>query len=1163
MIGAGVAAVLSITSRDEHGKSVAKARCPHGYMPAEKDIAERYERSKEQKREAGKGKEADKGEGGEKDQEEEGSTVNHSSKYCEKVNHPEMPDDIEKFGEAAGLRFGGERPGQQRAALRQKAHLSDSTTIPGANGTWQPLGKGPLVANDPNYPYTYGDGFGVLGGRISDYAYDPNTDRLWATVAQGGVWESTDHGNNWFVVSDGPNGLPMQSVGGIAWTPAGGDGGTLIVLTGDHAFSNDYAGMGAYYSTDDGSTWHHATGVPDGGLSFQVAIDPTNPSRAYAATGIGLYRSDDAGRSWENVKLPTGDCAGDSFKANCFLANVVTGVQVEAADKFGHKGGAVAAAVGWRAGALANFAGKPQSPNNGMYVSDTGNTGSFQKVGDDKGITASAEFGRTELGAAQGPGQNTGFLYAIVQNSKYFVDGSDTGDPDVPSCDPITGNVCPNSGSVIDGVYVSPDFGKTWTVMENHQELANDVSSGSSLTQLRPLGISAGYQTTYNEWIKVDPSQQDSNGVPTHLLFGMEEIWQNSVPGQALNGQTKFQVIAPYNQAGACLLVLLAQPCGATQQANPQGYTTHPDQHGAIILPAAGGGSDLVAGDDGGNYVQHSDASGNFSRNWSAGNDAGFHTLLPYGVAMAKDRTTYAGLQDNGEMRIDGKTGVQNEVYGGDGVFTLVNPDNSNEAIEEYPGATISITSDGGKSWSDMSPTLDDADFVTPLVQDTDNYKHVVTGGRQIMETTDWISTTSNCHKDPGGISTDPTCPDTATDWKPVFDLGTHAHPGDASATPTDDDPGNHVVALRDRGANVYAGFCGSCDPVKLHKQFHTGIATNVGGSKPPKTGTPDGWHVAAANGLPNRIVTGIEIDPADARTVYVTLGSSASRPFAPVGAVGEDTTGTQGGFVYVSHDAGENFTDITGDLPKIQATWVRVKGSQLIVSDAVGMFISGDTSGKSWAPLGDGFPNSAVYSFEFEPADANKIVVASFGRGVWEYDFTKRAEGAPGVLNTDVAGGKRPTCGDNTGPTSRFYSNLRKAIRHRGKGLALAGTASYTRCKGGAKGKVKRVVVQLKLQVTKKKCRYLTKKGRMSKATSCKKKGRFFTAKGTKRWSYKVKGPLPAGKYIGYVLARDDLGNSERQSAHRNFRHFRVRGKAVIAGWHGKQSNKVPPPGH
>src|SRR5205085_9244330 len=113
-----------------------------------------------------------------------------------------------------------------------------------------------------------------------------------------------------------------------------------------------------------------------------------------------------------------------------------------------------------------------------------------------------------------------------------------------------------------------------------------------------------------------------------------------------------------------------------TQQANPQGYTTHPDQHGGILLPGPKSGVDLIAGNDGGNYTQHSD-NRTFQHQWDAGHQSGFRTLLPYGVAMAKDGTVYAGLQDNGEMRIDPKTGVQNEVYGGDAVFNVTNPDKS------------------------------------------------------------------------------------------------------------------------------------------------------------------------------------------------------------------------------------------------------------------------------------------------------------------------------------------------------------------------------------------------------------------------------------------------------------------------------------------------------
>ena len=79
------------------------------------------------------------------------------------------------------------------------------------------------------------------------------------------------------------------------------------------------------------------------------------------------------------MKLPTGDCAGKSLKApNCFFANIVTDVVVQAPDKFGNKGGAVLAAVGWRDGTRKNFNGIPESPANGLYSSASGAAGSFE-----------------------------------------------------------------------------------------------------------------------------------------------------------------------------------------------------------------------------------------------------------------------------------------------------------------------------------------------------------------------------------------------------------------------------------------------------------------------------------------------------------------------------------------------------------------------------------------------------------------------------------------------------------------------------------------------------------------------------------------------------------------------------------------------------------------
>jgi photosystem II stability/assembly factor-like uncharacterized protein len=68
-------------------------------------------------------------------------------------------------------------------------------------------------------------------------------------------------------------------------------------------------GSGLYKSTDGGSTWHQLTkGLPgeaEGIGRIGPAVSPSDPSRMYAwvnsKKGSGIYRSDDAGESWQQV----------------------------------------------------------------------------------------------------------------------------------------------------------------------------------------------------------------------------------------------------------------------------------------------------------------------------------------------------------------------------------------------------------------------------------------------------------------------------------------------------------------------------------------------------------------------------------------------------------------------------------------------------------------------------------------------------------------------------------------------------------------------------------------------------------------------------------------------------------------------------------------------
>ena len=173
---------------------------------------------------------------------------------------------------------------QARSAARQPR------ATPGADGQWTPAGTTPLIDDEPGYDSVNGQGLADLAGRITDYTRD-GTD-LYASVGEGGIWKSTDGGDNWRSVGET---LPTQAVGSVAVTQ-----GRIIALTGDDVFGGGttYSGLGVYTSSDGGATWTHSAGVPDAALGFRLKVDPDDPSSVYAATGKGLYHSSDGGLSF-------------------------------------------------------------------------------------------------------------------------------------------------------------------------------------------------------------------------------------------------------------------------------------------------------------------------------------------------------------------------------------------------------------------------------------------------------------------------------------------------------------------------------------------------------------------------------------------------------------------------------------------------------------------------------------------------------------------------------------------------------------------------------------------------------------------------------------------------------------------------------------------------
>ncbi|MBY0491637.1 MAG: glycosyl hydrolase [Gemmatimonadaceae bacterium] len=131
----------------------------------------------------------------------------------------------------------------------------------------------------------------------------------WKGTADRGIYRSTDGGTTWTQVLKGVNATSGASdLSMDATNPR-----ILYAAMWDHQrmpwmVRSGGAGSGIWKSTDGGDTWTRLSeGLPKLMGKIGVAVSPANPERVFAiveAEAGGLYRSDDAGKTW---RLLSGD----------------------------------------------------------------------------------------------------------------------------------------------------------------------------------------------------------------------------------------------------------------------------------------------------------------------------------------------------------------------------------------------------------------------------------------------------------------------------------------------------------------------------------------------------------------------------------------------------------------------------------------------------------------------------------------------------------------------------------------------------------------------------------------------------------------------------------------------------------------------------------------
>ncbi|MDA8335297.1 MAG: Ig-like domain-containing protein, partial [Peptococcaceae bacterium] len=182
----------------------------------------------------------------------------------------------------------GQAQGMTRAALSPQGLAPAG--IPAATDTWRNLGPAPVTGTQD------WSGSQAASGRISSIALSGST--LYVGTAGGGVWSSANDGASWTPLTDGQ---PSLAMGAVAVDP--NNPSVIYAGTGEaHESGDSFYGEGLLKSTDGGTSWSvYGATYFAGSYIAAVVVNPLNSSDVYVAGNMGLYESTDAGNTWAKV----------------------------------------------------------------------------------------------------------------------------------------------------------------------------------------------------------------------------------------------------------------------------------------------------------------------------------------------------------------------------------------------------------------------------------------------------------------------------------------------------------------------------------------------------------------------------------------------------------------------------------------------------------------------------------------------------------------------------------------------------------------------------------------------------------------------------------------------------------------------------------------------
>lgn len=663
------------------------------------------------------------------------------------------------------------------------------------------------------------------GGRISAIAmHSQDMQTIYAGAASGGIFKSTNQGQTWEPVFDDAANL---SIGDVDIAPSNPD--ILYVGTGESnagGGSLTYDGIGVYKSVDAGESWQFA-GLENSGSVGRVAIHPANSQTVFvAAMGRlfsnnaerGIYRTVNGGDTWEKVLYVSDSTGGIDVVIHPENPDTVYAAMWERIRRPERR----------------SYGG----PTSGIYRSvDGGDT--WEEL--TEGLpSAAAHKGRIGIDISA---SEPNILYAIYADKVgYF-----------------------------QGIYKTADNGDSWFD-------TNDASL-------------SGMYSSYGWWfgrIHVDP--------------------------------TNPEIIYPMG------LDLHKSSSGGNGYSNISSYNVHVDQHDLYVHPQDP--DFVVLGNDGGIYL-----SENAGDDWSHVGSLPITQFYTCEVDFSGSQERYyGGAQDLGTNRtLTGEPGDWENIYGGDGFYVRVDPENNDYVYAEYQYGNFARSTNGGNTFYPATSGIgygDRMNWMTPYVLNPLNPSSIYLGTNKMYKSTNragyWNEISGDLTGGPGSGN---------------LTYGT-------------------ITTVAVSAADTNTLWVGTDDS-------HVWVSQNNG----------DSWENISA-GIPERWVTRVAAHPADAATGYVCLSGYRYDSYQP--------------HVFKTTNYGQDWQDISGDLPEAPVNDIIIDpemAQRLYIATDFGMFYS-DNDGENWYSFGPNLPNVPIVDLTLHN-NSRTLVAATYGRSMYTYDLS------------------------------------------------------------------------------------------------------------------------------------------------------------------------------